>query len=164
MKKIFTSLFIILLVVGVTFAIGSKLLYPLKYENHIVKSSDKYKVDPYILASLVHKESSYKSDVYDSSKLNGIVNITDETALKLSKKMNLKEFKPEDITKPEIGIEMMAYLLSKSQKNSNLQEYLKPFIIRNKNKSKDEIKEYSNDVLKSKSWYKVFHFNLKNYI
>ncbi|MEW8955317.1 transglycosylase SLT domain-containing protein [Clostridium sp.] len=164
MKKIFTSLFIILLVVGVTFAIGSRLLYPLKHENHIVKYSDKYKVDPYILASLIHKESNYRSDGYDSSKLNGIIKISDETALKLSKELNLKEFKPKDITKPEIGIEMMAYLLSKSEKNSNLQEYLKPFILRNKDKSNDEIKEYSNDVLKSKSWYKVFHYNLKNYI
>ncbi|WP_027632467.1 transglycosylase SLT domain-containing protein [Clostridium hydrogeniformans] len=160
MRKIFTSIFIILLVVGITFTIGSKVLYPLKYKDYVKQYSSKYKVDPYILASLVHEESTYRDNEYDSSRLNGIPKVTDEVALKLSKEMKLKDFKPEDIADPKIGIEMTAYLLSKGESGINLTESIKPFIIRNKDKSKNEIDNYSNHILRCKAWYRIFHFRL----
>ena len=86
-----------------------KILYPLRYEEYIIEYSNKYELDKYLVMSLIKAESNYIYDAH-SGFARGLMQITDDTALWISEKLDT-DFKYEDLNNPQININMGCYYL-----------------------------------------------------
>ena len=87
-----------------------KSLYPLRYDDLIIKYSEKYNLDEYLVMALIKAESNYIYDA-NSGVANGLMQITNDTAQWIAKEMKLN-FSKTDITDPETNINMGCFYLS----------------------------------------------------
>lgn len=127
LTKILLSIMAVLFVAG--YFMSSKVFFPLKYEDSIVKYSKEYKVDPYLMAAIIHNESTFREiTYYEEGRKNGIIQLKDSVANKWAKEMGLDDFKNKDILKTDTSIKMEAWYLSKS---SNKKEAIKSWVVRN---------------------------------
>lgn len=127
LKKVLLSILLVTFVAG--YFICSKVFFPLKYENSIKKYSIEYNVDPYLMAAIIHNESTFREiTYYDEGRKNGIIQVKDSVATKWSGEMGIKEFKNKDILNTDLSIKMEAWYLSK---NSDKKEAIKSWVIRN---------------------------------
>lgn len=127
LRKILLSIMAVLLVAG--YFMSSKLFFPLKYEDSIMKYSKEYNVDPYLIAAIIHNESTFREiTYYDEGRKNGIIQVKDSVASKWARDMGMKEFKNKDILNTDLSIKMEAWYLSK---NSDKKEAIKSWVIRN---------------------------------
>lgn len=127
LTKILLSIMAVLFVAG--YFMSSKVFFPLKYEDSIVKYSREYKVDPYLMAAIIHNESTFREiTYYEEGRKNGIIQLKDSVANKWAKEMGLDDFKNKDILKTDTSIKMEAWYLSKS---SNKKEAIKSWVVRN---------------------------------
>jgi len=87
----------------------ARLLYPVKYVEHIKKYAAQYDIDPYLIMSIIKTESNFDSDAVSNKKASGLMQIIEPTALWLADKMELEDFQYENITDPELNIQMGCY-------------------------------------------------------
>lgn len=87
-----------------------KSLYPLRYEELICEYSKEYNLDEYMVMALIKAESNYIYDAH-SGVARGLMQITDETALWIAKKLSM-DFSKDDIVSPETNINMGCFYLS----------------------------------------------------
>ena len=162
MKKTWSIIILVLiLALGSSFLFGNKILFPLKYKNYIQKYSAEYKIDANILAAVINKESGFRDFKYEQGEKNGLGQFKDEAALAIAKKMDLKDFKPENLADAETSIKITAWYLANNKGNS-IDEMTKAWVNRNNgNPSEEYIEFYSKDLKKAKGWYKVFHPSIK---
>lgn len=126
---------ILFLLVFVIFAVegASRMLHPLKYKEYVVKYSNKYDVDPYLVYSIIKAESSFKADATSNRSARGLMQITDETGKWAAENMGLKEFKPEHLYEPETNISIGCWYLSRLYKqfetSVNLPEDLRKLVL-----------------------------------
>ncbi|MEG0914856.1 MAG: lytic transglycosylase domain-containing protein, partial [Christensenellaceae bacterium] len=74
---------IIAAVIGGFFAydkLFGKSQYPLEYKDLIVEYAQKYDLDPYFVAAIIHTESGYDKDAVSSAGAVGLMQIMPETA------------------------------------------------------------------------------------
>nr|WP_281273666.1 lytic transglycosylase domain-containing protein [Biomaibacter acetigenes] len=57
-----------------------RYLYPLKYQDYIVKYSQEYQMDPYMVAAVIKVESGFSPNVVSSKGAVGLMQIMPETA------------------------------------------------------------------------------------
>ena len=85
------------------------ILYPLRYEDHIIEYSNKYNLDKYLVMAVIKAESNYIFDAH-SGVARGLMQITDETAVWIANKIDIN---PDtiDIEDPKTNINMGCYYL-----------------------------------------------------
>ncbi len=112
-KKRITILIIALCLILLLANLGSltRLLYPAKYVDHIKKYAAQYEVDPYLIMSIIKTESNFQSDAVSNKNASGLMQIIEPTALWLADKMELQDFHYENITDPELNIQMGCYYI-----------------------------------------------------
>lgn len=112
-KKRITVLIIFLFLILFITNLGNlaRLLYPVKYIEHIKKYAVEYNVNPYLIMSMIKTESNFNSDAVSNKNASGLMQIIEPTALWLSDKMDLKDFRYESITEPELNIQMGCYYI-----------------------------------------------------
>lgn len=108
-KRRFIVFLLLIIIAAVAAEPLIKAVYPLKYEEYIEKYSEEYKLDKYLVMALIKAESNYVYNAH-SGIARGLMQITDETAQWIAKKMG-NEFEPEDIDNPETNISMGCYYL-----------------------------------------------------
>ena len=103
---------LVLLCTGLRFIFEKTIffLYPLKYEEYILENSEKYSLNPYLIMAVIKAESNYNPDAR-SKVAGGLMQITDDTARWIAKKINIP-FSPDIIENPEINIQMGCYYLN----------------------------------------------------
>lgn len=106
MKDIFKKivlLFIMLLTVllCVNYNQIEKIFYPTEYSEYVEKYSNEYKVDKYLIYSIIKTESKFDPYAVSSKGASGLMQITEKTALWASKELNIKDV---DIYDPETNI------------------------------------------------------------
>ena len=87
-----------------------RVIYPVRYSEYIEENSEKYNLDKYLVMSVIKAESNYIYDAH-SGVARGLMQITDETALWISKQLDI-EFNHDDIENPEKNIEMGCFYLN----------------------------------------------------
>lgn len=113
-KKIVAVLLIIL---GL-FALHNNLswfmryIYPLKYEESIVKYSKEYGVDPYLIASVIRVESNFSPKVISEQGAIGLMQLMPKTAVWAAEKMEIGSIREEDIQDPNLNIRIGTWYLS----------------------------------------------------
>ena len=112
-------LFFIVLTILLFFSINpikkltTNILFPLRYENYIVDFSNEYNLDKYLVMAVIKAESNFIPDAH-SGVARGLMQITDETSLWISKKIdiNLNSNSLEDPgTNIRMGCFYLRYLL-----------------------------------------------------
>ena len=107
-----------LLAVVLLAAAGGGILYgkvldrffPLKYEEHIERYSKEYKLDKYLVMSVIRAESRFNHTAH-SGIARGLMQITDDTAKWIATQLGMEYF-PDMVEEPETNIKMGCYYLS----------------------------------------------------
>ena len=154
-KKIIRILSLIFLVV-ILINIKSifKSFYPIKYENQIVKYSQRYNVDPCLVAAVIKAESNFNEKAISNTGAYGLMQIMPDTALWIAKNMKLEDFKEEQSFDTEINIAMGCWYIHdlNSEFNGDLELVLAAYNGGRGNVKKWlKNKEYSDDGKKLNS-------------
>lgn len=116
-KKIIFILCIVLVLILVfsPFIINQiyKVIYPIKYEEIVMKYSEKYNIEPALIYAIIKIESSFNRNAKSSKNAVGLMQITQETFNWLVTKTpeNDKNLKFSEINDPEINIRLGVFLL-----------------------------------------------------
>lgn len=89
-----------------------KYLYPLRYEEQIVMYSDKYDVDPYLVAAVIKVESRFLPQVVSHQGAVGLMQIMPTTADWAAKTMGIKDFSIGDLKNADTNINIGTWYLS----------------------------------------------------
>ncbi len=94
-----------------------KLRYPTDYEEFVLKYSDMYDVDEYLVYSIIRSESNYTKDAVSNKGAIGLMQIMPDTGMWVAEKLKIENFTPEDLFDTEknimIGVWYFKYLLDK---------------------------------------------------
>ena len=85
------------------------IMFPKKYCDLIIKYSNEFNLDSYIVASVINIESGYDKDAISSMGAVGLMQLLPSTAEEIASKITIKDF---DLTTPEDNIKMGCYYLS----------------------------------------------------
>ncbi|MBU3181308.1 lytic transglycosylase domain-containing protein [Clostridium psychrophilum] len=112
-KKIIKILSLICLVI-ILINIKSifKTFYPLKNENLIIKYSQRYNVDPCLVAAVIRAESNFDGSAVSHRGAYGLMQIMPDTAQWIAINMKLKNFNVEKLYDNEINIAMGCWYLN----------------------------------------------------
>ncbi len=110
---IFAAIAVALALLGLNLeVVQKKLFYPLFYEKEIKTYADKNKLDPVLVAAIIHNESNFKPEAVSSRGAVGIMQIMPETGAWIAKEMGVKSFKEENLKEPAASIRMGCWYLS----------------------------------------------------
>jgi soluble lytic murein transglycosylase len=97
-----------------------KSIYPVTYSQKIKQESEKYKIDPVLIMSLIRQESSFGLKALSSSQAAGLMQMIQPTAMEVASKLKMKIQFPEDLYRPEINIPMGTFYYSDVLKDFNM--------------------------------------------
>ena len=83
--------------------------YPLKYKDSILEASEKYDVEPYLVASIINSESSFNKDAVSHKGAIGLMQVMPSTASMVAKQLKLSEY---DLFDEQTNIKIGTYYLS----------------------------------------------------
>ena len=72
--------------------IQKKFLYPIKFQEEILKYSTTYLIDPYLILSVIKTESGFKIDAISPAGAKGLMQLTDSTASYVAKLLKKDSF------------------------------------------------------------------------
>ncbi|MGB9975738.1 lytic transglycosylase domain-containing protein [Thermovenabulum sp.] len=154
-----------------------KTIYPLKYEDYIVKYSKEYGLDPYLIASVIKIESNFNPSSISNKGAVGLMQIMPSTAVWAAEKMGIKEEKI-DLMDPKTNIMIGTWYLSDLLREfqgditlalaaynggrGNVREWVDRGLFDVKNKKEEEIpfeetKFFVMKVKKAYYWYKKLY-------
>ena len=108
--KILILIFVVIIVINIKSIFKS--FYPIKYENQIVKYSQRYNVDPCLVAAVIRAESNFDGKAVSQKGAYGLMQIMPDTALWVAENMKLKDFDVERLYESEINIAMGCWYIN----------------------------------------------------
>lgn len=116
LKKIFTSIIFIIILILVSLSIINFVL-PTKYENIIEKYSIKYNVDKSLIFAVINAESRFKENATSFKGAKGLMQIMPDTALWIADKASIKNITLDNFFEVDnnihLGVWYLSYLLNK---------------------------------------------------
>lgn len=91
---------------------GQKAIYKLEYKEQIETYAKEFKIDPYLVASVIWAESNYDPEAVSGRGAIGLMQIMPDTGEWIAQKLGENEFKVEDLKKPEVNIRYGCWYLS----------------------------------------------------
>lgn len=88
-----------------------KIFYPVKYENQIIKYSQKYNLEPCLVAAVIRTESNFNVKAVSHKDAKGLMQIMPDTALWIAENMQLSNFNMETLYDTEVNIAMGCWYL-----------------------------------------------------
>ncbi|MBU5592773.1 lytic transglycosylase domain-containing protein [Clostridium sp. MSJ-4] len=178
------SIFILIFFIVVTGGayIVKNVVYPYKYQELIEKYSEKYVLDPLLVAAVIKTESNFRKEARSNKDAVGLMQITEDTAKWAAGEMNIKDFDVKTLTDPELNIRMGCWYLDNLKKEfngdmdlvlasynggrGNVQKWLKSKKHSKDGKSLDYIpfKETDKYLKRIKVNYNIYKFLYKNSI
>lgn len=184
-KKKFRFLFFLMLFIFFFYA-GLELIkiifYPLKYDHLVLKYSELYDLDPYLVFSIIKVESKFDPNAKSHKNAKGLMQITEKTGEWAAAEIGIEEYSSEKLFDPEINIHIGCWYIKKlldqfedietslaayNAGSGNVSKWLQ-----DKNYSKDgkkvhnipflETKAYVKKVLDSRRIYKKLYKSIYN--
>lgn len=117
----FFLIIIIIILVAITLNIKtiSKKLYPLKYEDEILKYSNNYNLDPYLIAAIISVESGFEEKATSHKGAIGLMQILPKTGEWAADEIGLKSFNEDMLYQPEINIRIGTWYVNKLNNQFN---------------------------------------------
>ena len=98
-------------------------LFPAEYSDIVEKYSEMYDVDEDLVYAVIKTESNFTKDAVSHAGANGLMQLTDETALWVAGNLNIDNFSPDMLKEPEtninLGVWYISYLINE-MKNTDL--------------------------------------------
>ncbi len=126
MKKITKFMVIIFLIIFFLWIVFEKIkiqdiilrkIYPLNYVEDVEKFSKNNNIDPLLVYAIIKAESNFEANITSHSGACGLMQIMEETAKEIAKKINYNYTSKEDLYNPHVnimlGTKYFAYLLEK---------------------------------------------------
>lgn len=139
------------------------MFFPIKYENLINVNAQKYNLEPYVIASVINVESSFKKDAKSNAGAVGLMQILPSTASYVSSIYNINYSNSSDLFSPEINIEVgCAYLRYLLNKFNNLETTIASY-----NAGETVVRSWLNNEeysINKKSLINIPYTETKNYI
>ena len=112
-KKIIKFIsFVILIVIIINIKSIFKIFYPVKYENQIIKYSQKYNLKPCLVAAVIRTESNFNEKAVSHRDAKGLMQIMPDTALWIAENMQVSNFNMETLYDTEVNIAMGCWYLN----------------------------------------------------
>jgi soluble lytic murein transglycosylase len=185
MKKLIKKIIIfftiiILIIIGSLVVLTTK--YPIGYKSAIVKYSNEYNLDPYLVASIINVESKYDKNAVSSKEAKGLMQIAPQTGQWASEVLGIENYNEKMLFDPEINIRIGTWYLNNlfTEFNQNLDLVLAAYNAGSGNVNKwldnDEyckdgvelsvipFKETRDYLVRIKDNYKVYSSVYKEYI
>ncbi len=135
-------------ILGIKWA--GKVMYPLEHREYISKYSDKYNIDPFLVASIIRVESKFDEEAKSHKGATGLMQITPSTGKWIADIMGINDYKEEMLYEPETNISFGCWYVNnlKAQFNGNIKLALAAYNGGSGNVTKWLAnKEYSSDGL-----------------
>jgi soluble lytic murein transglycosylase len=87
-------------------------VYPLKYEDLIIKYSTEYAIDEHLVCAVISAESSFKETALSSSGAMGLMQIMPDTGGWIAEKLDMTEFETGMLYDPETNIKLGCWYLN----------------------------------------------------
>lgn len=107
---------VFLLIVGFLY-IGIR--YPMGYKEIVIKRSNEYNLDPYLVASIINVESSYDPNAISIKEAKGLMQIGPQTGKWASEVLGIENYKEEMLFDPEVNIKIGTWYLNRLLKEFN---------------------------------------------
>ena len=117
----FVFILLIILVFAILFL---TVKYPIAYENIIVKYSEEYDIDPYLVASIINVESKYDKNAISKKEARGLMQISPQTGQWASEVLNIDNYSEEILYDPDTNIRIGAWYINTLNKEFNGKEDL----------------------------------------
>lgn len=88
-----------------------RLLYPLKYKEYVYSYSSLYKVDPYLVFSIIKAESSFNPNATSQKNARGLMQISESTGRWGAEMLRLEGFNNNHLYSPELNIKIGCWYL-----------------------------------------------------
>ena len=111
--KIILIFIIVITIIG--YMIIPKLLkhiYPVKYENTILKYSEEYGLNPYLVIAIIKVESNFNQKALSKKNAIGLMQIREPTGEWIAGKIGIHNFIDEMLYEPEINIRMGCWYIN----------------------------------------------------
>ena len=112
--SLMVTAFVISLILTVLLAPIMRLLYPLKFEDEILKCSEKYSLDKHLIMAIISAESNFRQEAVSHKSAIGLMQIKEETAKWCIDALGVS-VESGDISDPKDNIELgsayISYLL-----------------------------------------------------
>ena len=116
-KKIVFLIFLVAAMVGVgVFSddFDRVFVYPRKYRREVEKYSKEFKVDEYLIYSIIKTESKFNKKAISNKGAKGLMQVTDQTATWAAKELKLGN--SMDIYEPDYNIRIGVWYLARLKK------------------------------------------------
>lgn len=87
-------------------------IYPLAYKDLIIVNSNKYNLDPSLLAAIIYVESNFSVDACSHKGAMGLMQVMPETGYWIARQLNIEGFSEEQLFDPVLNIKFGAWYLS----------------------------------------------------
>jgi soluble lytic murein transglycosylase len=105
-----------LLIVALNITNIARIYFPLYYSAHIEKYSQKYNLNPYLVAAVIKAESNFKPEAKSPKDAYGLMQITASTGQWAAKEMKIDSFAVNQLKEPEYNIRMGCWYLDNLKK------------------------------------------------
>jgi len=175
----FTLSILLIVVVGLVYL---TIKYPIGYKNIIVEYSNKYSIDPYLVATIINIESKYDKNAISKKEAKGLMQIGPQTGKWASEVLEIDNYNEDMLFDPETNIRIGTWYLDTLFKefDGDLELVLAAYNAGSGNVKKwinDErynsdgqglttipFKETEDYIIKVKSTYKIYSRVYKHYI
>ncbi len=161
---------VVVLVVGLSsISTVLKIIYPVKYKEHVLKYSKIYNVDPYLVFSMIKAESNFDANALSHRNARGLMQITESTGKWIAQKLEVDEFNVDDLYEPEMNIRFgcwyINYLFDKEFKDTEMSEDKLNLIIMSYNGGSRNVKDWVKKNGSSDLTYEQIPFKeTRNYL
>ena len=99
--------------------VAEKRTYRLLYPDIVMEMSAEYQVDPYLVAAVIHCESSNNKEAVSPVGAMGLMQIMPDTGGWIAEKLEMKGFDQQQLFEPEINIRFGCWYLDYLSKKFN---------------------------------------------
>ena len=86
--------------------------YPLRYPDLVYKYSEKYGLEPETVCAVINTESHFRENSVSTAGATGLMQLMEPTADWAASEIGIEDYSYENITDPELNIELGCWLLS----------------------------------------------------
>lgn len=92
--------------------LAEKRTYRLTYPELITEMADEYQLDPYLVAAVIHCESSNNKDAVSPVGAMGLMQVMPDTGSWIAEKLDIEDFDTEELFEPEMNVRMGCWYLN----------------------------------------------------
>ncbi|NLM12927.1 MAG: lytic transglycosylase domain-containing protein [Epulopiscium sp.] len=181
--RLITSVILSCIIIYIlTLIVFRTFLFPVKYADLVIKYSEKYNLDAYLVFSIIRVESKFNPQATSHKGAKGLMQITDQTGEWAAKEIGIENYYSDRLYEPEINIQIGCWYIRKliNQYKNNLETSLAAYNagsgnvskwLENEKYSRDseklhfipfkETREYVKKVVKSRKYYEFLYKNSK---